>query len=81
MQAPSFQLTHVTRACDYLVIGISDSAPLDLKIRLSSHGLTPGSFVKLVRKGKWTPLLIEVRGGLLAISGQEAEHIHVSSPH
>ncbi len=72
------KLTSVEKSADYKVIGISDLAPQELKIRLCSHGLTPGSVLKLVRCGSWTPLLIELRGGLLAISGQEAQYIEVS---
>jgi len=78
MKAPSYPLNSVSHTTDYTVTGFSETAPQDLKVRLSIHGLTPGSKLKLVRKGRWSPLLIEVRGGLLAISGQEANHIQVS---
>jgi Fe2+ transport system protein FeoA len=81
MKSPVYPLNLVSNASDYTVIGFSENAPQDLKIRLSVHGLTPGSKLKLVRKGRWTPLLIEVRGGLLAISGHEANHIQVQHDH
>jgi Fe2+ transport system protein FeoA len=78
MTTEMIKLTSVEKMVDYRVIGISDLAPHELKIRLCSHGLTPGSILKLVRSGSWTPILIELRGGLLAISGQEAQYIEVS---
>ncbi len=77
MKDGTFSLTSVTESEQFQVVEISQVAPSDLKMRLSTHGLTPGSLLRLVRKGRWTPLLIEVRGGLLAISGQEASHIRV----
>ena len=35
--------------------------------RLTDMGLTPGTEVKMLRKGRWCPIEISVRGSMLAL--------------
>lgn len=74
---PVWPLAQLKRGASAQVVAVHESGPLGE--RLMEMGLTPGTWVRLVRCGMWgDPMQLELRGYMLSLRRAQARNIDVT---